>query len=520
MELIFNLIYIYIAIFSVYFFILGLRSLNEKSLFTKKNHLVNIEQQKLAIVAYSHNNYDELKNFLKQIKLQKYPSQNITIHIILDNCNDHSEELIQESPNIKVMNVNDGVTIGKDQAVSILIESLRQDDSFDAYVFLDINRFIEDDFLENVNKSLSEYPVVTGQTIMIENNNLSKSDKIKLCYTRYFNNFINKSRSMLGLATSINGDFLCIKKDFLEKVDALNLKDVNMELKYSLLITKLGYPCLFDYDLKTYVKSYNYNLKRPSLSYRLKLFKECAGQLFTKNIKFIEYVCSLIAPSGLVVSILSLFYLIYTTKYYFMFNFLVVFTIFSMLLLGFAISVLKSELYAKDFLYLIAYPFYSIKHIFTNFPPCRFINKIFFSKNKNKKDVQKYTVKVMATNGKANIPCKLDLISENGLARVVFSFKKKKFTSSRQIRMVEALNELTRKLNDYGFDLKICYCCKYFTSIVDGSQNMVQGECDFEFKGRKPDEKLTTLLWNSCSVCTPKKIKSIIEDIQKAQQQE
>ena len=39
-----------------------------------------------------------------------------------------------------------------------------------------------------------------------------------------------------------------------------------------------------------------------------------------------------------------------------------------------------------------------------------------------------------------------------------------------------------------------------------------------EFKNRKPDEQLKTLLWNSCSVCTPKKVKSIIEDIQNTQQ--
>ncbi len=517
MELIFNLVYIYIAVFSIYFFILGIRSLNEKTSLFGKNRFVDNDSLKLALVIYSHNNYDELRNIIKQIKLQKYPPNNVVIHVILDNCNDHSLELIQEDSSIKIMNVNDGVTIGKDQAISILIESQRQDNSFDAYVFLDVDRFIEEDFLANVNKALLQYPVLTGQTIIIDNNNLSKTEKIKLCYSKYFNNFLNKSRSMLGLASNINGSFLCIKKDFLEKVDSLDLKDINSELKYSILLSKIGYPCIFDYNLKTYQKSYNYKLERPSITFRLKMFKQCFSQIFTTNYKFIEHVFSLIAPSALVVSALSIFYLFYTNKYYFMFNFLVVFTIFSMLLLGFAIGILKAELYAKDFLYLIAYPFYSLKHIFTNFPVCRFFNKNFFTK-KNKKNIQKYTVKVIATNGKSNIPCKLDLISDNGLAKVVFSFKKKKFTSSRQIRMVEALNELTRKLNDYGFDLKICYCCKYFTSIVDGTQNMVQGECSFEFKNRKPDEQLKTLLWNSCSVCTPKKVKSIIEDIQNTQQ--
>ena len=190
---------------------------------------------------------------------------------------------------------------------------------------------------------------------------------------------------------------------------------------------------------------------------------------------------------------------------------MVVFTIFSLLLLGFAISIIKSELYAKDFLYLAIYPFYSIGHLLDNLPPYRFIKKHFL--NKSKKDIQKYTVNVIATNGKANIPCKLDLISENGLAMVVFRFKKKKFSSNKQIRMVEALNELTSKLNDYGFQLKICYCCEYFSSVVDGSQNMINGLCNFDFKDRVKGEELQTLLWNSCSMCHPKKMISVIEDI-------
>ena len=306
---------------------------------------------------------------------------------------------------------------------------------------------------------------------------------------------------------------MCIKKDFVERIDALDLKDINTELKYSILISTLGYPCRYAPYLKSYVKSFDFDLQRPSLSYRVHMFKQCFTKLFTLNFKFIEHICSLIAPSGLVAIILSLCYLYLSAKYYFMFNFIIVFTIFSLLLLGFAISILRAELFAKDFFYLAMYPAYSILHILDNLPPYRFIKKYFFHNDGRKKDIQKYTVKVLATNGKANIPCKLDLISENGMAKVVFTFKKKKFTSNRQIRMVEALNELISKLNDYGFHLKICYCCEYFSSIVDGTKNMIHGECSYEFAGRKSDEVLTTLLWNSCSACKPKKIMSVIEDI-------
>ncbi|MGN1125189.1 MAG: glycosyltransferase [Candidatus Gastranaerophilaceae bacterium] len=512
MELILDLIYIYIAIFSIYYFVLALRSLNEKRLFLDLKYSVNANKSMLCTIIYAHNNYEALKNMIEQLMNQSYPMQNQIIYVILDNCSDHSEDIIPENLNIRVLNLNDGVTVGKDQAIPILLESLRQDTSIDSYVFLDVDRYIENDFLENVNVALNMSPVVSGQTVIIENENLTFSERIVTTYTKYFNHFIRKSRTLFKLSDRIDANLFAIRKDFVEKIDALDIKDVNTELKYSILLSKLGYPCIYVPTIKSYVKSYNYKLVRPSITYRISLFKQCLPQLFTKNFKFIENVFSLIAPSALVTAVLTVFFLCLTFNFYFLFSFTVVFTVFSLLLLGFAISIIKSELFAKDFLYLVLYPFYSVEHILKNLPPVRFIRKYFF-KNTPKRDIQKYTVKVLATNGKANIPCKLDLISENGLAKVVFTFKTKKFTSSRQIRMVEALNELTTKLNDYGFQLKICYCCEYFSSIVDGSQNMVKGLCNFQFKNRTEGEELQTILWNSCSACKPKKQISIIEDI-------
>ena len=323
MELILDLIYIYIAVFSVYFFIMGIISFKNKTIFDKD--ITNNDNQylKFAVVLYSHNNYNELKRLINQIKTQKYPNNHVTIYTILDNCSDHSVELLENEEFVKIMNINDGITIGKDQAVSILIEDLRERNNFDSYIFIDINRYIDENFLECVNNSMRHYPITTGQTITI-GNNLKLSEKIKLCYEKYLNDFIFKSRAKLGLAANINEHILCVNKKFLEKIDSLDLNNVNSQLKYSLLLSKLKCPCLFDYNIKTYIKSFEYEIEKPSLSYRLKLFKNCVMQIFTRNYKFTEHVFSLIVPSGFVAFMVSLFFLIFTAKYYFIFNFSVV----------------------------------------------------------------------------------------------------------------------------------------------------------------------------------------------------
>ena len=185
---------------------------------------------------------EALKNILDQLIHQSYSTQNFMVYVILDNCTDHSEELLADRLNIKVLNLNDGVTVGKDQAISILLEELRQNTTISSYVFLDVHRFIEEDFLLNVNRALKLSPVVSGQTIVIENDSLSFSEKVNITCAKYVNNFIRTARTLMGLSDRIDSSIFAINKQFVEKFDALDLKDINSELKYSILLSNLGYP--------------------------------------------------------------------------------------------------------------------------------------------------------------------------------------------------------------------------------------------------------------------------------------
>ena len=64
--------------------------------------------------------------------------------------------------------------------------------------------------------------------------------------------------------------------------------------------------------------------------------------------------------------------------------------------------------------------------------------------------------------------------------------------------MVDAIKELSQKLNDYGLALKICQNCRHFQPVVDGSTNMVKGNCRCQFSGRVEGDIIPTLIWNTC----------------------
>ena len=109
-------------------------------------------------------------------------------------------------------------------------------------------------------------------------------------------------------------------------------------------------------------------------------------------------------------------------------------------------------------------------------------------------------VDVWVSDGKKDFPCKLELISTNGLSSVTFiNMKGKKFTTkNNHLRITDALQELSAKLSEHGLSLKICQGCKYYQPNIDGSTNMIKGFCKYNFPDRVPGDILPTLLWNTC----------------------
>lgn len=496
MEFILNTLYIYVATYTVFFFALSVKNLNDKKFRIQQKHNNLSYPNNLCIIIYSHNNESTLENLVKQLKSQDYPSESFSTYIILDNCSDNSEKLFMHDNFAQVVNIRDQGTIGKDQALSILLEKLSAVQNCNAYVFLDANRYIEKDFLQTINSALIDSPVVSGSTVLM-GEKLNLRQNIKMVFHKYYTNFMLKSRSLMGLAATIDSDILIMRQDLIEKIGCIDFQNINAELKYSLLLSKIKCKCTFNPNIKTYINIDDFDLRIPSLSARLSLFKNCFTKIWTKNFVFTEHVFSLLTPNVLFLLLSYACILNYSYKYIFIVNFPTALLSFLLLILGFSISLLKSNLQSKDFAYLFLYPFYSLGHVFKNFPLCRKIRGKIADRKSTIENTEKVVVDVTVTDGKNCIPCKLELISENGLAKVKFIFKNKTFTTQNQLRMFDAIAELINKLTEYGFTLKICQCCANFTPNIDGSTNMVKGFCNHDFANIQA-EKIPTLLWNSC----------------------
>lgn len=499
MEVIFDILFVYALLYTIYFVALAIRNLNDNKFKISKRYAQFEEKDNIAVIIYAHNNKVTLNNLINQLKSQDYPFESYSIYVILDNCIDGSETIFEHEPYIKVINVSGVGTIGKDEAVSRLLERLKSDNTIDSYLFLDGDRSVPTDFLSNVNASLAKNAVISGETL-IDEQSLGPIDKIKAAYQKYHMNFIRQARTLFGLAAMADSGVFVIRKEIIDQFGPIDFKSINDELKYSLLLSKVKYPCSYDSNIQTYVDTTTYTFKKPSLSFRLDLFKNCFTQVFKSNPVFAEHTFSLLYPNIWLLMFIYALILSHSYTYRFMVDFKVVVFAFMMLTIGFVISLVNSKLKPIEIVRLCLYPIYSICHIFKNFPPVRMLRaKIMNPKNLNS-DVEKMGIDIIVNVGEnQQIPCKLEFISEYGLAKIRFIYKHRKFTTNNYVRMIDAISELQDKLAQYNFTMRICSSCKHFRLCQDGSKNMLKGFCDNQFPSINVDGEKPTLVWNTCS---------------------
>ena len=503
------LLFIYVAVFTVYFSIIVFANLFEKKKDGLDEEPVNKQYKNLVVVIYSHNNENTIVNLLEQLNKQDYPKGNYQTHIILDNCSDNSSNKLEFVGGAKLWRLTDDSPVGKDKAVSWLLENLMSFRSVDGYVFLNANRIIKNDFLMCVNDELHKHEVVVGSTeVFFEDADFYEKS---WTYVNEYNSKIMKSgRSKLGLAIPIDSDVLAIRNEVLEKIQCIDFKNKNTELKYSFLLASVNYIPIFSNKVKTYVSSIDYQFFKPTFRFKMSLFVHCFNMKMFSNFKFTEFLFSLLKPNPIIMMLILGILIYYSKDYYLLFDLPWIIALSMILLISFGVSIYKSDLYYKPIIYLAVSPFLSILET---------LNEIALFKNSKKKrkskknNIEKITVPVNVTNGRNVFRCAIDLISDEGFKKAIFRYKnKKQETTQSFVRMCDAVKNISDILEQHGFRMKICQACAYFAPKIDGTNNMVKGYCnknavDNPNCGESPE----TLIWSTCDNFIPEEVNKVID---------
>ena len=347
-------------------------------------------------------------------------------------------------------------------------------------------------YLENINKSLSPSCVLVGSKVSVnEKNQLAKKIKNSIisAYLKYINRTNNIVRSMFDLPFFIDGDNLVITSDVLEKIGNVGLEDKDSQLAFSLELASHNIKSIYSPYIITAVDVKNYDFSSPSLRNKIVLFIHYLPILIFKSSSFREFILFLLKPNSLFV-LFTFIALIALSIYFPQFvpkKPLALLGTF--LFVNLIISINTSRMSAKEIFWLCLYPlcltWQKTKIFINNLTMRSIINSEYEEEN-----INSATINAVVNNGKKDYVCKLDLVSEDGMRKVVFREGNRFIVTDSYLRMYDALTDITYKLKTKGFTLKTCQNCHHFTLCPDGTLDCLHGKCNIS--------QNEILIWNGC----------------------
>ena len=517
-NIIIFVLFVYIIFYTIYTLTLNIKAfkakefVNDTKMLLESGGLLN----NLCVIIWADSTNKKLYDLLKMLDCQTYPKENYEVHVIFK----------RDKENVSIPEVAYGAQVhiienpeyfSKDKAVSLFVEKMISENRFSAFVFLGADRMVDENYLSSVNKTVHTSCVLSGSlSVTCRDDDFLKQLKCQVLrsYVKYQNKVQNIVRTMFEMPVILDGQNCVISSDVLEKTGRVCFETKNDELKFSLFLASNSIRPTFSPFIKSTVDVENYDASTPSFMQKLAMFKYYLPKSFSKPWNFKEFIFYTLKPDTLGIIVLYLALLFCAFRYFTSLELKFTFHLGVLLILNFILGTFAAKLNLQERFYILFYPaciFWQRAKIFTKKISLMWIeNKIHEDEN-----VNSATVNAIVNDGKKDSLCKLLLVSEDGMRKVVFEYGKKTITSDSHIRMYDAMEDITNKLKLKGFQLKICQTCGNFCSVPDGTVDVLKGEC----RAISPDDSFAqTLIWNSCPNYLSCEIKNIINNMQNKEQ--
>lgn len=493
-DTLFVLLTVYLFVYCIYqlFFFIKANDIEKYFEMHEKTRSIVIDKRKLCVIIYATNKDKKLDNLLGVLNNQTYSKEFYEVHVAYQKDENDTSPSRDFALGARIHNIQNPDYFSKDKAVNLLVQKMIMEDKFDAYVFLGANRMVGEKYLENINKSLSPSCVLVGSKVCVnEKNQLAKKIKhaIVSSYLKYVERTNNIVRSMFELPFFIDGENFVITSDVLEKMGYVGIEDKDSELEFSLDLASNSIKSIYSPYIISAVDVKNYNFTSPALKNKLVLFSHYFPLLVFKSSAFREFILFLLKPNSLVV-LFSYLFLVYLAIYmpqHVIQKAIVFLGVF--LFVNFIISINTSKMRLSEVFWLIFYPiclsWQKLKILINSITMRSIINSEYEEEN-----VNSATINAIVNNGKKDFVCKLDLVSEDGMRKVVFREKNRFITTDSYLRMYDALKDITYKLKTKGLTLKTCQNCEHFTLCPDGTLDCLNGKCKIS--------NSEILVWNGC----------------------
>lgn len=221
---------------------------------------------RFAVLVPARNEEDVIRNNVKSLLAQQYPTDAFRVFVIPNNCTDRTEEVARDA-GAEILRC-EGRIASKGDVLKEILPKLSATGEFDAYVVFDADNRVMPDFLSEIEKAfLAGFHAAQG---FRESGNPSVSETSGACSVYYWldNYFFTQSRWNLGGSALINGTGFAFSDECLKNTDGWQTVSLTEDIEYSGILAEAGTrvawvpdAVTFDEQPETFIQAWKQRLR-------------------------------------------------------------------------------------------------------------------------------------------------------------------------------------------------------------------------------------------------------------------
>ncbi|MCL6444737.1 MAG: glycosyltransferase family 2 protein [Alicyclobacillus sp.] len=250
LHVILNLCYVIMQVFTgvigVYQIVMSLFGI-----WHRKQPLKFDPSKRFAVIIPAHNEERVIGPLIDSLNAQQYPRELYDIHVIADNCTDHTREVaLRHGARVHVRRNTE--KRGKGFGIEWMLERLwAMGEQYDAVVMFDADNLVAPDFLRIMNDKLcAGHKVIQGYLGVKNPFDTWVSVSMGISYW-YSNRMWQNARQNLGLSCSLGGTGLCIDMALLKEM-GWGATGLTEDLEFGVRCVERGILPIWAHDAKVY----------------------------------------------------------------------------------------------------------------------------------------------------------------------------------------------------------------------------------------------------------------------------
>ena len=207
---------------------------------------------RFGIIIPAHNESKLIGRTLEKLQAVDYPQELYEVIVVADNCDDNTEEVVHRH-GVTCWQRRDPVNRGKGNVLKWVFPRLLESGTHEAYVVIDADTHLENDFLQRINHHFCKGAKVVQGYSQVRHPERSPMESLAFLGFSLNRNLRYRGRSRLGWTSNLMGTGMCFLREVIQE-HGWNTTSMVEDIEYEMMLHLHGIRVLFAYDARINVE--------------------------------------------------------------------------------------------------------------------------------------------------------------------------------------------------------------------------------------------------------------------------